>query len=73
MAIRQPSPSSPRRFSTGTSTPSQNTSAVSGLPLASTIGRASTPVASIGARRQVMPWWGGTSWLVRTRSMHQSL
>ena len=51
----QPRPSSPRRFSTGTRTPSKNTSANIAPPAMFLIGRTVMPGVSIGTSRQVMP------------------
>ena len=57
IATRKPPSSSPRRFSSGTRTPSSDSSAVScarspSLPL---IGRDSKPSASVGTTKHVMP------------------
>ncbi len=68
MATRQPSFSSPTRFSTGMRTSSRNISLNSLTPVSVLIGRISMPGESIGMISQVMPLCLGASGSVRTRS-----
>ena len=68
LATRQPSFSSPTRFSTGMRTSSRNSSANSAEPWTVTRGRTSMPGRSIGMMSQVMPLCFGESGSVRTSS-----
>ena len=69
---RQPSFSSPTRFSTGTRTSSRNTSQNSDEPSTVSMGRTSMPGRSIGRISQLMPRCFGTSGSVRTSSSPKS-
>ena len=68
IATRQPSCSSPTRFSTGMRTSSRNISLNSLTPVSVFIGRISMPGESIGITIQVMPLCLGASGSVRTSS-----
>ncbi|CAM5682911.1 hypothetical protein SVIOM74S_00540 [Streptomyces violarus] len=72
MVTRQPSFSSPTRFSAGTRTSSRKTSANSADPASVRSGRTVIPGASMGMASQVMPRCLGASGSVRTSSSHQS-
>ena len=65
---RQPSFSSPTRFSTGIRTSSKNTSQNSDEPMMVRMGRSSMPGALMSMMSHVMPRCFGTSGSVRTRS-----
>ena len=68
MATRQPSFSSPTRFSTGMRTSFRNSSANSDEPAMVRSGRTSMPGRSIGMISHVMPLCFGASGSVRTSS-----
>jgi hypothetical protein len=73
LATVQPAPSSCTRWSTGTSTPSKNTSLTSRPPSMSASGRKVIPGVRMSISRNEMPSWRRSdSRLVRTRQKIQS-
>ena len=68
--MRQPSLSSPTRFSAGTSTSVKNTSAKLAAPLMCRSGRTSMPGVSMSTMSRLMPLCFGASGSVRTYTKH---